>query len=397
MSSYPLPSRSSLFTSEDDSNAPSYTAKPLADEVTLEGSSASALSAGEFERSIGPLALHLYGQIDGVSRPTIYHKQRISGTVLIQPEECHGTTKVFLKFEGNTVLEIDNGVSQKIPLLDETHVLWQAHEGSTSPLTHIPFDIELAPDFVDKEGQRRPLPPTCHISLQAPSSLKARVSYTMSLVADRRKKHGVLPKSRSLIDRNASLSIPFNYVRRSKPHLPMRIGPLSDTALWFHQTSQIAFKTASTQPLQAKLSVPVVKVYCIGHSIPFHFALSGSSAALQSLFPRRGAATVSVSLVRQIVAHVRKVTRRGEMMLGEGTLRRISDEGDGDTALRWEGEVRVSQPETVPGFDTGALLVKDFIVAEITPPIANPAPFDMPPQRIPIFIRLTTDKHEDDP
>ena len=40
---------------------------------------------------------------------------------------------------------------------------------------------------------------------------------------------------------------------------------------------------------------------------------------------------------------------------------------------------------------------KDFIVAEITPPIANPAPFDIPPQRIPIFIRLTTDKHEEDP
>ncbi|KAI5830656.1 hypothetical protein K523DRAFT_372009 [Schizophyllum commune Tattone D] len=389
MSSYTPPSSASLFTSEDDFSAPSYTAKPLDDEVTLEGSSLSAPSAGEFERASGPLALRLRGQIDGVSSPAIYHKQRISGTVLIQPEECSGTTKVSLKFEVTLALGIDNGVSQMTQLLNETRVLWQAQDHSASPPTHIPFDIELTPDFVDKEGQRRPLPPTCHISLQAPSSLRARVSYTMTVTADRRRKHGVLPRCRTL-------SIPFDYVRRSKPHLPMRIGPLSDTALWFHQTSQIAFKTASTQPLQAKLSVPVAKVYWIGHSIPFHFALSGPSAALRAILPEHEAATVNVSLVRQIAAHVRKVTRRGEMVIGEGTLRRISDEGDGDTVLRWEGEVRVSQPETVPGFDAGALLVKDFIVAEITPPMANPAPFDMPPQRIPIFIRLTTDKHESD-
>ncbi|KAL1662809.1 hypothetical protein GGF50DRAFT_116625 [Schizophyllum commune] len=386
-----LPSSTFLFTSEDDSCAPGYTAKPLADEVTLRGSYLiSGLSTGEFERTSGPLTLRLHGQIDGVSRPTIYHRQRISGAVIIQSKDCTGTTKVSLKFEGTLSLEINNGVHQTIQLLDETHVLWQANETAASPPIQIHFNVELNPEFADKDGQRRPLPPTGLVSLPASSSLKARVSYTMSLVADRRRKHGVLPRSKSL-------SIPFDYVRRSKPHLPMRIGPLSDTALWYHQTAQITFKTASTQPLQAKLSVPIAKVYWIGHSIPFYFSLSGSSAALQSLFPGRGAATVSVSLVRQIVAHVRKVTRRGEMMLGEGTLRRICDGEAEDTGLRWEGEVRVSQPETVPGFDAGALLVKDFIVAEITPPMANPAPFDMPPQRIPIFIRLTTDKHEDDP
>ncbi|KAL1687777.1 hypothetical protein GGG16DRAFT_127718 [Schizophyllum commune] len=393
MSSYSTPSSASFFTSEGDSSVPSYTAKPLDNEVTLEGSSLSTLSVGNFERSSGPLALRLHGQIDGVSRPTIYHKQRISGAVLIRPEECSGTTKVSLKSEGALTLEIDNGVSQKIPLLDETHVVWQAHESSTSPSSQLPFAIELTPDFADKEGQRRPLPPTCHLYLPAPSSLLAHVSYTMTVTVDRRKKHRVLPRSKS----KSSLSIPFDYVRRSKPHLPMRIRPILEEALWFYQTAQITFKTESTQPLQAKLCIPVAKVYWIGHSIPFYFSLFGSSAALQSLFPGRGAATVSVSLVRQFVAHVRKVTRRGEMVLGEGALRRISDEGDGDTVLRWEGEVRVSQPETVPGFDAGALLVKDFIVAEITPPMANPAPFDMPPQRIPIFIRLTTDKHEDDP
>ncbi|KAI5892286.1 uncharacterized protein SCHCODRAFT_01352564 [Schizophyllum commune H4-8] len=391
MSTHILPSRSSLFTSENGSSAPIYTAKPLADEVTLESASICGPSPGDFERTSGPLALRLHDQIDGVSRPTIYHKHRISGAALIQSEECSSTTKVALKFEGALTIEIDGGVSQTISFLSETHVVWQAHECSSSPPSQLPFTIELTPEFADKDGRRRPLPPTCNFSLPSPTSLRARASYTMTLTVDRRRKHGVLPRSKS-----PSLSIPFDYVRRSKPHLPMRVGPASDAALWFHQTSQIDFKTPTTQPLLAKLSIPAAKVYWIGHSIAFHFTLAGPSDALRSLFPEHGAATVSVSLIRQVVANVRKVIRRGEMVLGEGTVRRIAD-GNQDTVLRWEGEVRVSQPETVPAFDAGALLAKDFIVAEITPPIANPAPFDMPPQRIPIFIRLTTDKHEDDP
>lgn len=97
MYSYTPPSSASLFTSEDDSSAPSYTTQPLDNEVTLEGSSLNASSASEFERASGPLAIRLHGQIYGVSRPTIYHRQRISGAVLIQSKECTDTTKVSLK------------------------------------------------------------------------------------------------------------------------------------------------------------------------------------------------------------------------------------------------------------------------------------------------------------
>ena len=106
MSSRSLPSKSSLFTSEGGSSAPRYTAKPLTDEVTLEGSSLSGLSTGDFERASGPLALLLHGQIDGVSRPTMYHMQHIRGAVSVQPEECSGTTKVSLKV--NLCLPINN-------------------------------------------------------------------------------------------------------------------------------------------------------------------------------------------------------------------------------------------------------------------------------------------------
>lgn len=216
MFSHSLPSRSSFLTSKNGSSAPSYTAKPLADEITLESSSICGSSSGDFEHASGSLALRLHGQIDGVSSPIIYHKHPIGGAVLIQSQECSGTTKVSLKmtlalrtaeiqrltskhlqFEGILTMEIDTGVNQKIPLLAETHVLWEAHDSSTSPPALLPLHVELTPDFAGKDGQRRPLPPTCRLSLPAPSSIHVCVSYSMTLTLDRRRTHGVLPRSKS--------------------------------------------------------------------------------------------------------------------------------------------------------------------------------------------------------
>ncbi|KAI5830657.1 hypothetical protein K523DRAFT_271775 [Schizophyllum commune Tattone D] len=379
-------------TSGDRSSAPSYTAKPQADEITLQGSFVSAMPMGEYEHAGGPLTLRLRGQIEGISKPVVFHKQRVTGAIIIRPEECTGATQISLKFEGNLSLDIDSGISQTHHTLNETHVLWQATESSVAIPSYIPFDIQLASEFVTKDGQRSPLPPTVEFSFPPPTSLRARATYAMTIIVDRRKKHGVLPRSKSL-------TVPFDYVRRTKPHLPMIVAPstgLADSAQWFHQTSQVAFKSVSIQPLEAKLSVPAAKVYWIGHSIPFHLSIYGAPAVLRSLFPPSGEGVrVSVNIVRQVVARVRKMPGRREMVLGVGALRRSPGRSE-DTVVRWEGQVQVAQPDTIPGFDAGALLVKDFIVAEITPPPTTFAPFDLAPHKIPIFIRFTTDRHEDD-
>lgn len=136
------------------------------------------------------------------------------------------------------------------------------------------------------------------------------------------------------------MTVPFDYVRRTKPHLPMIVAPyaeFADSAQWFHQTSQVAFKGVSTQPLEAKLSVPAAKVYWIGHSIPFHFSIYGAPAVLHALFPPAGeGVSVSVNIVRQVVARVRKMPGRREMVLGVGVLRRSSGRSE-DTVVRWEG------------------------------------------------------------
>ncbi|KAL1673571.1 hypothetical protein EV122DRAFT_270312 [Schizophyllum commune] len=373
-------------TSGDRSSAPSYTAKPQADEITLQGSFVSAMPMGEYEHASGPLILRLRGQIEGISKPVVFHKQRVTGAIIIRREECTGATQISLKFEGNLSLDIDSGISQTHHTLNETHVLWQATESSAAIPSYIPFDIQLASEFVTKDGQRSPLPPTVEFSFPPPSSLRARATYVMTIAVDRRKKHGVLPRSKSL-------TVPFNYVRRTRPHLPMIVAlstELADSAQWFHQTSQVAFKSVSAQPLEAKFSVPAAKVYWIGHSIPFHLSIYGA------LFPPSGeGARVSVNIVRQVVARVRKMPGRREMVLGTGVLRRWPGRSE-DTVVRWEGQAQVSSLETIPGFDAGALLVKDFIVAEITPPVTTFAPFDLAQHKIPVFIRFTTDRHEDD-
>ena len=101
------------------------------------------------------------------------------------------------KFEGNLSLDIDSGISQTHHILNETHVLWQAQDSLAAIPSHIPFDIQLTSDFVSKDGQRSPLPPTVEFSFPPPSSLRARATYAMTIKVDRRKKHGVLPRSKS--------------------------------------------------------------------------------------------------------------------------------------------------------------------------------------------------------
>ncbi|KAL1745413.1 hypothetical protein HDZ31DRAFT_36446 [Schizophyllum fasciatum] len=379
--SYDSLAHPSMSTPTDTESAPSYTSKPQLDEVTLDGSFVGGLPTGEFEATRGPLTLRLRGQIEGISRPTIYHKGRVSGTIMIRSEECAGATQ----FEGILSLDIDSGITQTINTLNETHVVWQSADGSGSPPSVVPFAVELAPEFLGRDGQGRPLPPSCDFSFPAPMALRARVKYNMTVVVDRRKKHGVL-------SRNKSLTLPFDYMRRTKPHLPMTASP---SANWYHYTCPIHFKSQSSEPLQARLSIPAAKVYWIGHNIPFQLGISGPAAALGTLFPAEGGAAVSVSLVRQIVATVRKMPARREMVLGVGEMRGPYTSG-GAASVRWEGHVRVKQPGTMPGFDAGALLVKDFIVAEITPPLINPAPFNFPSQKIPVFIRFTTERHEED-
>lgn len=84
-------------TSGDRSSAPSYTAKPQADEITLQGSFVSAMPMGEYEQASGPLTLRLRGQIEGISKPVVFHKQRVTGAIIIRLEECTGATQISLK------------------------------------------------------------------------------------------------------------------------------------------------------------------------------------------------------------------------------------------------------------------------------------------------------------
>ena len=112
---------------------------------------------------------------------------------------------------------------------------------------------------------------------------------------------------------------------------------LAESAQWSHQTSQVAFKRVTAQPLEARLSVPAAKVYWIGHSIPFHLSIYGAPAVLRSLFPPAGnGVSVSVNTVRQVVARVRKMPGRREMVLGVGNVRRSPGRSE-DSVVRWEG------------------------------------------------------------
>lgn len=86
--------------------------------------------------------------------------------------------------------------------------------------------------------------------------------------------------------------------------------------------------------------------------------------------------------------------------LGEGTLSPrpppiIAPSGAtqlGEDSLDWEGEVRCEEGLSLPGFITGDLMIKDFIVLSISPP--DPTKSDLLSTQVPVGIKLVTESAE---
>ncbi|TRM64892.1 hypothetical protein BD626DRAFT_490271 [Schizophyllum amplum] len=403
-----IDSLASLSTDTAHSPAPSYTTKPQADERTLDETPFLGRSpTGVYEQVAGPLTLRLHRQVDGISKPAIYSRQHVSGELLVRSEECSGMMRISLKLEGTLSLDLDEGIKEKHQLLEETHVLWRLSQDGPSPGALVSFDIAVPAEFIGKDDQRRPLPPVCHFAFPSPASLRARVEYNLTFTVERRRKHNML-------SRNRTITTSFDYVRRTQPHRPMTgASPGSLTSLidWAEHMSRIPARGQSLPPLDLRVFIPASKVYWVGDTIPFRLRVSGLTSALIELFgdesysdmaPERhgDAASITVKLMRQVAIRVRKMPGHREMVLGAATVRRMPlppahEEGSFSEygVMHWEGEVRIGQPDTVPGFDAGALLVKDFIVVEIMPPTSDPARFALP-HRLPVFVRFTTDRHE---
>lgn len=135
--------------------------------------------------------------------------------------------------------------------------------------------------------------------------------------------------------------------------------------------------------------------------------LTGALASLRQLVYKRSskskeselAPRIRVYLLRQISVEVCGQKAWKNIELGEGTLSPrpppiISSSSTtlGEDSLDWEGEVRCEEGFSLPGFTTGDLMVKDFIVLSISP--AEPTKSDLLSTQVSVGIRLVTESAE---
>ena len=123
-----------------------------------------------------------------------------------------------------------------------------------------------------------------------------------------------------------------------------------------------------------------------------------SLGSARSREPARSALNVRVYVLRQVATKVKGQRAWRNRVLAEGTLRAVGEpprfcEGAAPATLSldWEGELVFPADETVPSFTSGELLVKDFVVVEVSPP-ASPL---FAEHQFSHSIRLVTDTYRD--
>ncbi|CAL1712387.1 unnamed protein product [Somion occarium] len=113
----------------------------------------------------------------------------------------------------------------------------------------------------------------------------------------------------------------------------------------------------------------------------------------------RGKPTVRVYLLRQILVKVNGTKSWRNIVLGEGKMYPVQAqyhacpgaESYAEQALDWEGELKCNGDVTVGGFNSGPLVLKDFIMIELKP--ASPETSPLLEHQHPHPVRLVTDTY----
>lgn len=118
----------------------------------------------------------------------------------------------------------------------------------------------------------------------------------------------------------------------------------------------------SSFPLQ--LFLPIVQIFGLEDTIPFHVQLTGPVSSLREFLPKPGdceKATIVGSLVRQIVVDlgVQRVTRT--VVIGDAKMSPRPPGAAADAheaSLDWDGEVRCKADTMVGMFDAGCVRIQ---------------------------------------
>jgi len=190
-----------------------------------------------------------------------------------------------------------------------------------------------------------------------------------------------------------SYTVPLNYLPKARPqrpisHLDRFLTTFKHTPedwLQIESVMRVRDENVDVDPISCRFFVPSVGAFGLSDTIPFHIQLASSLASLRMLLTSEIPEIKRPPSIRAFITRhtlVETQTRRcwKASTLGEGILRPIAPPADAtfsedeEVYVDWEGEVRCEQDVLYGGFNTGPVIVKDYIAFAFLPPNPRTCP-----------------------
>ncbi|KAJ7135423.1 hypothetical protein C8R43DRAFT_1020955 [Mycena crocata] len=350
-------------------SSPPYSLNPSSTERTLQQSPRRSYTPpnGVYIKSTGNVTLLLLGQEDSVEQPSVGRGAQLNGSVLLQSTD--NIRSVILTIEGLLeTVPLPESYSS-FPVLRITNTLYACKkEGPNAASCPHSFAFSHRfPSTLHHGGNSYSLPPTCQIQFgNSLNFIKCAYRITVTVISARH-------RHTSFLTKNHRIHCELNYRPRSWPSRPLICNPsLLDTVKrcpeeWAQCPINITSPCSST--LMCELFVPSVGSFYVGSAIPFHLQISNGCTSHES---PQAAWSIRVYILRHIVSNVGGRIVKQRLILGEGTIRPMSNRRAANDAqsFDWEGEAQCRDPASVSqSFNFGpAVVVSDLLAVDISPP-----------------------------
>ncbi|KAJ7688613.1 hypothetical protein B0H17DRAFT_652292 [Mycena rosella] len=379
---------------------PPYSPEPAQDEQRVEHTPRTrSHPTGNFITKSGRDAVVLTEQNSTAEFPTYGRHASINGFVTLDDRET--VSEIVLKVKGKMDVMIAEGGSVTTRLVNDSYTLWSSQKSHTSVCpSAVPFSVVLPSTFQDENRVSHKLPPSYEIPFTTVPGLFFKSSYTLSVTITR-----IRNRKFHFLSKNKTITVRFIYSPRMRPWRPIQHPSdfFSDVKTmpeeWKQVITEMKPRSGSpVQPVDIHLFLPMVEIFGLEDTIPFHVQLSGPVASLREFLPEpRDAAspqnsTIVVSLVRQIVVDLNGRCAVRNTVIGHAKLASRppgAAVGAHEATLDWDGEVRCKAGTAVGMFDAGGFRLQDFLLIEVRPPNTRTSQF--PALRHSHPIKLVTD------
>ncbi|KAJ6562878.1 hypothetical protein DFH09DRAFT_1479060 [Mycena vulgaris] len=395
------PASSSVLPPYSPSPAvPSYSPEPAHDEQRVEHTPRTRLHpTGNYIAKSGRDAVVLTEQEENAKLPTYGRHASINGFVTLEDRET--VSQIVLKIKGKMEVMSTEGGSMTSKLVNDSYTLWSSQKSHTSACpSAVPFSVVLPSKFQDCNGISHALPPSYEVPYSSIPGLFFKSSYTISVTITR-----ILNRKFHFLSKSKTISTRFTYSPRMQPWRPTPHPSdfFSDVKTMPEEWRQVITemkprKNSAVQPVDMHLFLPMVEIFGLEDTIPFHVQLTGPVASLREFLPEPGDAasprnaTIVCTLLRQIVVELNGRRAVRNQVIGHAKLcsRPPGAAADAhEASLDWDGEVCSKADTTVGMFDSGCFRLQDFIVVELRPPNSQTSQFTTLRQSHP--IKLVTD------